>query len=88
MLYYYYGDGCPHCHEMMPIVDKLIKSGIKIEKLETWSNDENASKLESIDKGKCGGVPYFWNDESEQWICGSTTEERVAKWAAGEDLSQ
>ncbi len=88
MLYFFYGEECPHCHDMLPIVDKLNEGGAKIEKLETWHNDDNASKLEAIDKGKCGGVPYFWNDESKQWICGSTTEERVKAWAVGEDISQ
>jgi hypothetical protein len=83
MLYFYYGEECPHCHDMLPIVDKLIADGTKIMKLETWHNTENAAKLTSADDGKCGGVPFFYNDENKQFICGSTTEERVKQWAEG-----
>ncbi len=88
MLYFFYGEECPHCHQMLPIVDRMIEDGTAIEKLETWHNDDNAKKLEEIDGGKCGGVPFFYNDESKMWICGATSEERLAKWAAGEDISE
>ncbi len=87
MRYFFYGDGCPHCHDVMPFVDKLIEEGEKIEKLETWKNEENAKKLEEIDNGKCGGVPFFYNEESKAFICGSTTEENIRKWAAGEQVN-
>jgi len=83
MLYFYYGEECPHCHKMMPIVDKLIEEGIKIEKLETWHNEENANKFEGVDKGRCGGVPFFHNDENDQFICGATSEDRVRAWTEG-----
>jgi thiol-disulfide isomerase/thioredoxin len=84
MLYFFYGEECPHCHEMMPVVDKLIAEGTRITKLETWRIEENAKKLEGVDKGRCGGVPFFYNDENDQFICGSTSEENVRKWAKGE----
>lgn len=83
MLYFYYGEECPHCHNMMPVVDKLIGEGIKIEKRETWHNQENAKHLEKIDGGKCGGVPYFYNDETKDSICGATSEDRIREWAQG-----
>lgn len=87
MLYFYYGEECPHCHEMMPVVDKMIAEGIEIQKLETWHNDDNAKLLQEADNGKCGGVPFFINSDSGEWICGSTSEEMLRKWAAGEKLS-
>lgn len=87
MRYFYYGEECPHCHNMMPIVDALISEGIEIEKRETWHNKENAKQLEAVDDGKCGGVPFFYNEESKQFICGSTSEDRVRAWAKGEDLN-
>jgi thiol-disulfide isomerase/thioredoxin len=87
MLYFYYGEECPHCHDAMPLVDKLIEEGTKIEKLETWHNEANAKQLEVADGGKCGGVPFFINDESGEWICGATSEEMLRKWASGEKLS-
>lgn len=83
MLYFYYGEECPHCHNMMPIVDKLIAEGIEIQKLETWHNEENSKKHETVDGGRCGGVPFFHNDEKDQYICGATTEERIRLWAEG-----
>lgn len=86
MLYFYYGEECPHCHEMMPLVDKLIADGKEITKLETWHNKENAKKLEVADGGKCGGVPFFVNTESGQWMCGSTSEERLRAWADGKKV--
>jgi hypothetical protein len=86
MLYFYYGEECPHCHHMLPFVDKLIQEGTVIEKRETWHNEDNAKHLEKADNGKCGGVPFFLNDESGEWICGATTEEKIRVWAKGEKL--
>ncbi|MEK7615007.1 MAG: hypothetical protein AAB431_01325 [Patescibacteria group bacterium] len=86
MLYFFYGEECPHCHTMLPLVDKLIGEGKKIQKMETWHNEENASLFEKLDKGKCGGVPFFFNEESKQFICGESDEKNVRKWADGEKL--
>ena len=88
MLYFYYGEECPHCHHMMPLIDKLIEEGKVIEKRETWHNEENAHQFEQADNGKCGGVPFFVNTDSGQFICGATTEERVRAWANGETLPE
>lgn len=82
----FYGEECPHCQKMMPLVDKLIAEGIKIEKHETWHNEANAKKQGEYDKDLCGGVPFFFNTESGQHICGSTDEDTLRKWAAGESL--
>ncbi|TAL50996.1 hypothetical protein EPN81_01180 [Patescibacteria group bacterium] len=68
---------------MMPIVDKLIGEGKEITKLETWHNEENAGKLEKVDAGRCGGVPFFHNTGTDQFICGSTDEARIRDWADG-----
>lgn len=83
MLYFFYGEDCPHCHTVMPIVDKLISEGVKIEKLETWNNKENGKLAHKKDHGKCGGVPFFLNEESGEWICGSTEESNIRTWAKG-----
>lgn len=80
MRYFFYGDECPHCHVVMPIVDKLIAEGIMIEKKETWHNKENAELFENKDKGVCGGVPFFYNDETGKSICGEVTEDEIRKW--------
>ena len=39
---------CPHCRNMMPLVDRLVEEeGIEIEKLEIWYNEENADLMRS-----------------------------------------
>jgi len=81
MRYFFYGEECPHCHTMMPIMDKLISEGIEISKLETWHNSENATLFETKDKGLCGGVPFCFNDETGKSICGEVSEEETRKWA-------
>ncbi len=81
MLYFFYGEECSHCHTMMPLVDKLIEEGVKIKKFETWHQEENAKLFEEKDKGTCGGVPFFYNDETGASICGEASEEDVRKWA-------
>jgi len=70
MKYFFYGTECPHCHVMLPLVEKLNKQGAKIEILETWHNAENAKKLETFDTGLCGGVPFFYNATSKKFLCG------------------
>ena len=81
MLYYFYGEECPHCHTMMPLVDKLIGEGFKIDKRETWHNEENAKLFEQKDRATCGGVPFFYNEESGKSICGEASEEEIRTWA-------
>lgn len=86
MLYFFYGDECPHCHVVMPLVDDLITKGYSIQKLETWHHEENEKIRVGFDTGMCGGVPFFYNDESKQWICGSADAKKLERWAKGENL--
>ncbi len=86
MLYFFYGEECPHCHNVMPIVDKLNEEGLSIQKFETWHNEENARMFEEKDNGVCGGVPFFYNEETGSSICGETSEEMIRKWASGEKV--
>jgi thiol-disulfide isomerase/thioredoxin len=81
----FYGTGCPHCHVMDTRVRKLEKElKIKIEKLEVWNDAKNAAKMDAIDKGKCGGVPFFWNAKAKQRLCGETDYDMLKDWALGE----
>ena len=78
----FYGTECTHCHEMMPLVEKLEKeTGVKVKQIETWHNSANKKKFEEIDKGECGGVPLFVNGKNGKKICGSTSYEKLKKWA-------
>jgi thiol-disulfide isomerase/thioredoxin len=82
MLIEFYGEECPHCIRMRPLVEKLEKeTGVKVEKYEVWHNEENAKKMEEYDKGFCGGVPFFINTETGDFICGETSYEELQRWA-------
>ncbi len=87
MLYEFYGDECPHCLVMMPMVEKLERElGVTVEKFEVWNNEENAKKLHDIDQGVCGGVPFFYNDVTGQKICGSCDEAELRAWMLGSSV--
>ena len=55
----FYGETCPHCVGMRPIVKNAEeKSKVKIEKLEVWNDDKNQAKMkeyEDIISKACGG---------------------------------
>ncbi|MFZ2205687.1 MAG: hypothetical protein WAV23_03795 [Minisyncoccia bacterium] len=78
----FYGTECPHCVEMHELVDKLEKEeGIKVQSLEVWHNEENAKRLEELDKTFCGGVPFFYNEKTGKWICGEADYQELKDWA-------
>lgn len=78
------GTECVHCHTMFPLIDKLEKEEhIKIKKIEVWHNAKNAAILRKLDDGKCGGVPFFYNENTKKTICGSVSYEILKKWASG-----
>lgn len=60
------------------------EEGLSVEKLEVWHNEENLKMMEACDNGNCGGVPYFFNEESGKWICGGEDYEGLLAWAKGE----
>ena len=78
----FYGTECVHCREMEPLIAKLEKEeGIKIERLEVWHNSKNVQMMHQFDKGFCGGVPFFYNKKTGEWICGSTSYDKFKSWA-------
>ncbi|MBI1907987.1 hypothetical protein HYS28_01040 [Candidatus Uhrbacteria bacterium] len=80
----FYGDTCPHCIAMKPLVADLEKAlGVTVEQYEVWNNADNAKKMDELDKGECGGVPYFYNTETNKHLCGSTDYESLKAWAQG-----
>lgn len=84
MLLEFYGIECPHCVRMEPLIEKLKKEeGIEIERHEVWHNDNNRKKLDDYDTGLCGGVPFFYNTTTKNFICGSTSYEKLKTWALG-----
>ena len=86
-LYEFYGETCPHCEKMMPKVERLEdEEGLEVKQLEVWNDQENAEKHQEFDDGKCGGVPFFYNTETEEWICGEADFEKLKAWATGEKV--
>jgi len=82
MLIEFYGEECVHCEKMKPLVENLEKEAqIKIEKYETWHNEDNSRKMEEYDKEYCGGVPFFINTETGNHICGEASYEDLKRWA-------
>lgn len=81
-LLFFFGTECSHCHKMDPFIQQLEKEEkVTVNKLEVWHNEANAQKLKKLDDGKCGGVPFFFNDKTKKWICGEASYENLKKWA-------
>lgn len=87
----FYARECPHCKNMMPIVDRLEKeTGINFEKLEVWHDEKNADLMRSyrpVIAPKCGGqlrTPAFFNPDTEDALCGEVEYEKLKKWAEKE----
>lgn len=81
----FYGTECVHCHDMDPLNEKLEKElKIKLTKLEVWHNSKNAKILKDLDKGYCGGVPFYFNENTGKWICGAVPYKELKAWAKGE----
>ena len=82
MLINFYGKECPHCIRMDVLLEKLkTETGISFEKREVWHDTANAQLLETYDTNSCGGVPFFYNTETHDSICGETSYEELKKWA-------
>lgn len=87
-LYEFFGDGCPHCEKMEPKVKDLEEDeNVSVEQLEVWNNQENAEKQAELDDGKCGGVPFFYNTETDEWICGEANKQTLVQWANGKEVN-
>ncbi len=80
----FYGRECPHCLRMKPLIERLVKEeGIKVESYEVWHDEGNARKMEELDKGNCGGVPYYHDTTTGKSICGEVSYDELKAWALG-----
>jgi thiol-disulfide isomerase/thioredoxin len=79
----FYGEECPHCQNMKPIVAQVEEeTGVTFIKLEVWHNAENNKVFQSYSatiSAKCGGlgVPTFYNLRTGEAICGETSKETL-----------
>ncbi|MFH2020355.1 MAG: thioredoxin family protein [archaeon] len=67
-VYFFYGDGCPHCAQEEPFLAELAnKYPITIESYEVWYNSSNAAilgkKLESLGKNSKGVPTTIFNEK-------------------------
>lgn len=74
----FYGETCPHCVSMRPVIAQLEKEiDGEITKLEVWEHPENEATMkqyEAIISEACGGfaaVPSFVNTQTGQALCGA-----------------
>jgi len=88
----FYGETCPHCITMRPIVEGVEKDlGIEIQKLEVWNNEDNQKKMSEygeIIEAACGGfaaVPSFVNTKTNQALCGAHDPADIKKLIEGDD---
>lgn len=84
MLIEFYGWNCSHCENMRPLVEKLEKeTGVKLDRKEVWKeeNAANVELMEKYDQDQCGGVPYFYNTDTNSAICGECSYEELKTWA-------
>ena len=78
----FYGDGCPHCDRMEPLVGRLEKeTRVKVVRREVWNNPKNSGLQEKYDRGICGGVPFFVNTTTRATICGEVSYRDLKVWA-------
>jgi len=85
MLLEFYGTECPHCKRMDLLVSDLEKElKIKLKKYEVWHDEVNAKKMQEYDLGYCGGVPFFYNTETDKYLCGEVDFEDLKAWAEGQ----
>jgi thiol-disulfide isomerase/thioredoxin len=72
----FYGEGCPHCAKMAPIVAQVEnETGVHFEKLEVWYNDTNKlvyQKYQDYITRDCKllGVPTFLSMKTNKSVCG------------------
>ncbi len=84
-LLFFYGTECPHCEHALPLLAELEKKeNITVEHLEVWHDQDNLKRLEHCDKDDaCGGVPYFYNEQTGKWLCGEVSYDELVIWAKG-----
>lgn len=64
-MYLFWGDGCPHCEELMKFLDNIeeeYKDLYNLYKFEVWHNEDNSQLMDQVaDKfGKeANGVPFL-----------------------------
>lgn len=70
-LLYFFGKECLASHEMNPIIDQLeLESGMQIDRLEVWHDEQNSDIFHRIDTTRSFSTPFFINLKTGRWACG------------------
>ncbi len=78
-VYFFWGDGCPHCAKEKPFLDSLEEKypELEVKSFETWYNQENAELFQEVAKAygiQARGVPTTFIGE-EHWVGFSSSME-------------
>jgi len=86
MLLEFYGRECPHCFAIKPSLEKVQKDeGVEIKSYEVWHDEKNEKMMEGYAKDRCEGVPFLFNTETEDYVCGEEDYKRIKEWALGKN---
>ncbi len=82
-LLYFYGQECPDCIRMQRRIERLEQElGVQLVKYEVWHNTENDELCMKYDTDGCGGVPFFYNTQTQKSLCGEVTYKELFDWAS------
>jgi thiol-disulfide isomerase/thioredoxin len=72
-VFFFYGEECPHCHNVMPFIQNLSKKypDVNFQMLETWHNSTNAN-ISTLMNDKLG-VPEEKRGVPEIIVIGNNT---------------
>ena len=82
----FHGASSHPCRRMMPIVDKLIKDGMSIEKKEVLTNSKNAKQMKTFNGiivdawGNNADIPIFIDTNKKRAICGEQGYFALRNW--------
>ncbi|MFW6048302.1 MAG: glutaredoxin family protein [Candidatus Natronoplasma sp.] len=85
----FFGKECPECKNVMEKLGRLEEDeNIKVSQYEVWHNSKNQSLMMKYTEERCIGVPFLFNKETGEYICGESNYERIKKWAKGKKLEE
>jgi len=75
----YYGEECVICKKIEPLLNKLKKEeGVIIQRIEVWHNAGNQKKMMNHAKGRCQALPFIYNPDTDEFLCGNAADNYAA----------
>ncbi|MFP4001718.1 MAG: hypothetical protein ACLFSM_09235 [Thermoplasmata archaeon] len=83
----FYGKECPNCQEVKKRLERLREQeNIDVKEYEVWHDSNNQALMMKFAEQRCIGVPFLFNKETNEYICGEASYEKIKKWAKGKEL--